>query len=253
MGMISDSDVSQFDQLGYFITDVVIERDRLLAVRQEFDRLYHEGIEEAKSSGNLDNVKAAEGRRSYGEVHKKSQIVADFVKSGIYLEACQKLIGADADLYWNQAAVKPPKIGKTFNWHQDSGYTETVPLAYITCWTAVSDSNLENGCIWIRPKSHQYGVFPHHQEDENDQVYAGLTAETSQVKELESAIPVEMKAGQVAIFSSLLLHMSGPNTSSCHYRHGFVPQYHVPGVILKKNNQLIGDQIPVLRANEKVD
>ena len=58
MGMISDSDVSQFDQLGYFITDVVIERDRLLAVRQEFDRLYHEGIEEAKSSGNLDNVTA---------------------------------------------------------------------------------------------------------------------------------------------------------------------------------------------------
>ena len=50
MGMISDSDISQFDQLGYFITDVVIKRDRLLAVRQEFDRLYHEGIDEAKSS-----------------------------------------------------------------------------------------------------------------------------------------------------------------------------------------------------------
>ena len=72
----------------------------------------------------------------------------------------------------------------------------------------------------------------------DDEVYGGLTARTSQV-ELEPAIPVEMKAGQVAIFSSLLLHMSGPNKTSNHYRHGFVPQYHVPDVILKKNNQSI--------------
>ena len=252
MEMITKSDLLQFDKLGYFVTDVVLERDRLVEVRQEFDRLYHEGIEEAKKSGNLAVVKAAEERRSYGQVHKKSEIVADFVKSDIYLEACQKLIGADADLYWNQAAVNPPKLGKTFSWHQDSGYTETIPLPYITCWTAVSDSNLDNGCIWIRPKSHQHGVFPHQQVAENDEVYDGLTARTNQV-ELEPAIPVEMKAGQVAIFSSLLLHMSGPNKTSNHYRHGFVPQYHVPDVILKKNNQSIGDQFPVLRANQKVD
>ena len=67
------------------------------------------------------------------------------------------------------------------------------------------------------------------------------------------AVPVEMKAGQVAIFSSLTLHMSGPNTSNNSTRRGYVPQYHVPDVILKKTGQPIGDQFPVLRNGHRIN
>ena len=44
----------------------------------------------------------------------------------------------------------------------------------------------------------------------------------------DGAVPVEMRAGQVAVFSSLLLHRSGPNTSRDRPRRAYVPQYHVP-------------------------
>ena len=247
--MINEKDKAQFQELGYFVTDVVIEPDQLQFMADEMDRLYREGFEEAKATGDSKAVLAAEGRRSYGQVHNRSQIAAEFVRSEIYLEACRAFIGPNADLYWNQAATKPPQLGKTFSWHQDSGYTETVPLAYITCWTAISDSNLENGGIWVLPRSHKWGVLEHENEEPNQQVYGGLRAKCS---DYSGAVPVEMKAGQVAIFSSLTLHMSGPNTSRNSMRRGYVPQYHVPGVILKKTGKPVGDQFPVLRDGLRV-
>ena len=248
--MISEKDKTQFQELGYFVTDVVIEPDQLRFMADEMDRLYQEGVEEAKATGDPKAVLAAEGRRSYGQIHNRSQIAAEFAKSQIYLEACYAFIGPNADLYWNQAATKPPKLGKTFSWHQDSGYTETIPLAYITCWTAISNSNLDNGCIWVLPRSHKWGVLEHESEEPNQQAYGGLRAK---FLDDSGAVPVEMKAGQVAIFSSLTLHMSGPITSNNSTRRGYVPQYHVPDVILKKTGQPIGDQFPVLRNGHRIN
>ena len=100
------------------------------------------------------------------------------------------------------------------------------------------------------PRSHKWGVLEHENEEQNQQVYGGLRAKCS---DYSGAVPVEMKAGQVAIFSSLTLHMSGPNTSCSSIRRGYVPQYHVPGVILKKTGKPVGDQFPVLRNGLRVN
>ena len=248
--MISQQQLEQFREVGFFLTDVVFEATELKALADEMDRVYEEHLQEVIRNGGTDaEIKAAKGRRAFGAFHKLSDMAAEFVKATIYLEASRKLIGNDVDLYYNQAAVKPPGIGRTFNWHQDSGYTTTVPLEYITCWTAVDDSDLGNGCIWVIPGSHKHGVLPHVRNDENDERYSGLTA---QIASEEGAIPVEMKAGQVAIFSSLMLHKSGPNTSNDRFRRGYVPQYHVPGVYLEKTGQHVGDQFPVLRNGKRV-
>ena len=96
--MINEKDKVQFQELGYFVTDVVIEPDQLQFMADEMDRLYREGVEEAKATGDSKAVLAAEGRRSYGQVHNRSQIAAEFVRSEIYLEACRAFIGPNADL-----------------------------------------------------------------------------------------------------------------------------------------------------------
>ena len=60
-----------------------------------------------------------------------------------------------------------------------------------------------------------------------------------------------MGAGQVAVFSSLLLHRSGAN-SSRKLRMGYVPQYHRPGVINAETGEEAGDQVPILRGGQPV-
>lgn len=243
MALISDEQIEQFSTLGYFVTDVVFRDDELAPMRAEFDRVYDEHVQKALAAGDEAGAAALKGQRAYGQFHTFSEVAAAFVRKPIYLEACAKLIGADADLYYNQAAVKPAGHGtKSFGWHQDSGYVKTEPLAYITCWTAIGDSDLANGCIWIIPESHKWGLLEHKHRDADEGDYGGWIA---QFEDESAAMPVEMKAGQAAIFSSLLLHRSGPNTSD-RTRYGYVPQYHVPDLV-REDGQPWGDRVPILR------
>ena len=45
--------------------------------------------------------------------------------------------------------------------HQDNGYVAIEPEHYLTCWLALNDATLENGCIWARPRSHLGSVVEH--------------------------------------------------------------------------------------------
>ncbi|MES2202129.1 MAG: phytanoyl-CoA dioxygenase family protein [candidate division FCPU426 bacterium] len=242
MGLISDKDMQQFKELGYFVTPPAFPEATLAAMRADFDRMWRERIAEAEKAGIQKDIDLARNRVFIGQTHTRSEVVKEFVKSPIYLEACSKFIGPDADLYYNQAVIKAADKGKHFGWHQDSGYKVTKPLEYITCWTAIGRSSLDMGCIWVLPKSHKLGLVKHAGNDKDSSYDAVMESE-------EGAIPVEMEAGQVAIFSSLLLHKSGPNTSK-NVRYGFVPQYHVPGVVGEDGVQW-GDQFPVLRGGQR--
>jgi len=247
MSLISDADIAQFHDQGYFVTDVVIDTPDLESLAKAFDEVHAEQLATAEREGDEAHVMLMRKRPFIGQFHKRSEAAARFVKLPIYVEACRKLIGPDADLYFNQAVIKPPHEGMEFAWHQDSGYTETDPLEYITCWTAISRTFVENGCIWIIPGSHKLGVLPHPRSEADNALHAQFEDVIGDLKEE----PVEMKAGQVAIFSSLMLHRSGPNTSD-EIRRGYVPQYHHPGVVGKHSGKPFGDQFPVLRDGQAV-
>ena len=248
--MISEEQAGQFGELGYFVAEGGFAPALLQAMSEEMDRVYREHLAQARAGGDAVAVEAVRNRRSFSQFHLLSLVAAQFVREPIYLEACRRFIGPDADLYYNQAATKPPERGRVFSWHQDSGYVYTEPLEYITCWTAITDSNLDNGCIWIIPGSPKWGLLEHLPEPETAERYGGKTA---QFADESGAIPVEMRAGQVAIFSSLMLHKSGANTSAASIRRGYVPQYHVPHLIAKHTGQGWGDQVPVLRGGKRVD
>jgi phytanoyl-CoA hydroxylase len=54
---------------------------------------------------------------------------------------------------------KQAKTGEPVNSHQDSTFLFTTPRQ--TClglWLALDDATLDNGCLWVRPKSHREGV-----------------------------------------------------------------------------------------------
>jgi len=217
-------------------------REQLQEMEREFDRLAAEYVRDIEATGDDMQIEMARLRPFVGSAHLKSAACAAFVKAPIYLEACKTFIGPDADLYYNQAVLKPPEKGLLFGWHQDSGYIVTEPLEYITCWTAISDSTLENGCIWVLPESHKRGLLPHEWSEQ-------MRSFNVAVEDESAAVPVEMKAGQVAVFSSFMLHKSGPNTSQS-VRRGYVPQYHKPGVVESVSGRIIGDQFPVLRGGQ---
>lgn len=239
MSLINRQQSAQFEELGYFVTEPMWTTNELGKVTGEINRLHAKAIEDAVAiSRDVKTIEQIRYRAFIGQAHLSSPLLCGFVSSPIYLEACAKFIGPDADLYYNQVVIKPPGKGRGFGWHQDSGYTQTQPLAYITCWTAISRTFIDNGCIWVVPGSHKQGLVEHQYNDDVREHWVDVDE--------SQAVAVQMQPGQVAIFSSLMLHKSGPNISD-QVRQAYVPQYHVPEAIKTDTGKPFGDQYPVLR------
>ncbi|HKY15365.1 MAG TPA: phytanoyl-CoA dioxygenase family protein, partial [Microthrixaceae bacterium] len=109
----------------------------------------------------------------------------------------------DARLYWEQAVAKPPQARTELPWHQDNGYTPLVPEEYVTCWLALDDATIDNGCLWVIPGSHHQGTVRHRNSEGPFRV--GHDGDPSE------GIPVPVGRGSVLVFSSLMMHRSGPN------------------------------------------
>ncbi len=108
-------------------------------------------------------------------------------------------------------------------WHQDEFYIPTRDRSLVGGWIALDDATIENGCLWVIPGSHQPGIIwptGPHSSDEFD----GADAARDFPYDEASAVPVEVKAGDVVFFNGYLLHRSLKNRSAG-FRRALVNHY----------------------------
>lgn len=152
---------------------------------------------------------AIDGPLSYRPMmHLASPALTAVATDARWSEIVQPLLGTgDVRLYWEQAVSKPSQAKTELPWHQDNGYTPLVPEEYLTCWLALDDAELDNGCLWVIPDSHHRGTLPHRNDDGGGPFRVGHAGPDT------DGIPVPVQRGSVLAFSSLLMHRSGPNTT----------------------------------------
>lgn len=140
-------------------------------------------------------------------MHLASEELTAVATDARWAPIVQPVVGADARLYWEQAVAKPPRARTELPWHQDNGYTPLVPEEYLTCWLALDDAEVDNGCLWVIPGSHRDGTYAHHNDDGGGPFRIGHDGPA------EDGVPVPVRKGSVLAFSSLLMHRSGPNVT----------------------------------------
>jgi phytanoyl-CoA hydroxylase len=215
-----------YDRDGFFVLeDAIAPRDleRLLA---EIDP------REAKVESFL---RGAEGGRIFiaraGEITfsthlvKRSPWLRGFCASTLFRDLGHDLIGPDVRLYWDQAVYKKPGNPEDFPWHQDNGYAFVRPQQYVTCWIALTDATLENGCPWVVPGLHHRGTLRHWMTD------LGWRC----LEQAPDAVSLPLRAGSIAVFSSLTPHRTGPNASG-DVRKAYIVQLAPDGA------RLVGEQ-----------
>jgi ectoine hydroxylase-related dioxygenase (phytanoyl-CoA dioxygenase family) len=136
------------------------------------------------------------------------------------LDAVENLIGPDIRFYTDQMFCKPAKHGSEVPWHHDSAYWPDAEPNLLSCWLAIDDVTIENGCVRFIPGSHR-GNYPHHiietTNPNNLTVQPGFADPSKEV-------PVEIKAGSMSVHHSLCVHRSLPNRSD-RSRRGLVMIY----------------------------
>jgi hypothetical protein len=176
----------------------------------------------------------------------------DILWNPAFVMAASQLLGDKPVRFWHdQLFYKPAKKGGVVAWHQDYSYwTRTKPVAHITCWTALDDATIENGCLNYIPGSHKWGLLP-------KPVIAGEMhgikdfLNDEQKEKLDHPEPAPVKAGEAIFHHSLTLHGSGENKSD-RPRRAFVINAFADGVVSDSDEPLL-QGVPVVKKGNKME
>ncbi len=213
---LTPEQVTQFDELGFVVLEDQFTDDELAPVIAATD------VRQAEAERMLATMEgerfsiAERGAISFGLFPVLTDEVARrFATHPVFVDLCHDLIGPDVRLYHDQAVYKYPEKPRRFPWHQDNGYTFVEPQQYLTCWVALTDATVDNGCPQIVPGLHRLGTLRHHFTDP-------LGWEI--FEEHPDAVAAPVGRGGIVVFSSLSPHLTGPNTTDA-VRKAYILQY----------------------------
>ena len=137
------------------------------------------------------------------------------------LSIAEQLCGEGMVLDFDQLLAKRPgRDDAVFAWHQDQAYwIDTDDRRTATCWLAVDDSTIENGCMQFLPGSHREPVRPHRPAGSSRQEQHTLVTE---LRDGDRMQPVEIRRGDVTVHNEGVLHGSGGNTSATSRRRAYI-------------------------------
>ena len=222
---LSRAQVEQFRRDGFLVVENLLSEDDMAAVRDRADliaggRAPHVPddcvqVEPGLRDGPLPEDRALAVRKIYKVAHYDDVMLAH-VRNPRLVDVIADLLGSDdIKLYLDQILMKPAFHGSAQAWHQDSGsWRDLFPMDLVTAWCALDDATIANGCLWMAPGTHRWGMIPRHLQSDLQNSFVGQF----------EPVPVEIPAGGVSFHHSLVFHSSRPNTTP-HRRRGSAVHY----------------------------
>ena len=240
--ILTDQQRAELDERGWTVLEGAFTTCTIDGLRVEVDRLEAElnppdgpglalgdaenvavvdsGRLRTPSGATIRNISDARHITFSSRLADRSAAIRAFCGSEVFQRLAHDTLGArSVRLYNDEAVYKKPSgggRGRSFPFHQDSGYMCTWPLQYLTCWTALNDVTRKTGCPWFLPAVHKLGPLAHDFDEANrGWTIPGLRA--------DDAVCVPLRAGSMAVFWSHTPHMTGPNETDS-VRKGFIVQ-----------------------------
>lgn len=242
---------AQWLEDGYFVLPGVIPPEHLALLREQCRRFIDLKIAEMDARGT-DVIRTSHRGKRYVMTNcfRKEPRLRSVLFDDLMAQICRATIGDTAYLYWEQYVVKGPERGMKISWHQDSGYNNYFGGAldhrpYVTCWCALDDMSEENGSIRLIPAS-RLGIrsaVVHVKDEATNEVVGYFGKDPGDL--------IEIPAGSIAVFSSLLFHRSGPNLSQAD-RRVYLAQYSPEPIVTADRAKLYGNAEPFLRDGRAV-
>jgi phytanoyl-CoA hydroxylase len=212
--------VRAFDEQGFFVWEDAFDRERIAALVRDLDEEIERAAGHVAKAGGKLFISESDGILFAPHAVLRSNVARSFAADPRVAGLCADLMGPDVRLYWDQAVYKYPSYPKLFPWHQDNGYTYLEPQLYLTLWLALVDVTPETGCVEVVPGSHKGGTRRHRYSDAGFYCHEG-----------DDGVRVPLRAGSAAVFSSLTVHRTGPNTTLDRVRRAYIMQYAPDGAV----------------------
>ena len=231
MTYLSSNQLKQYEDQGYVSPIEVLSSSEAFEARKEIELIEKEIPNEIDKSGRYN-------------VHLISPKLDSIVHNSKILDAVESIIGKNILVCSTTLFIKNPNEQGFVSYHQDAKYIGLEPHNWVTAWVALTDSNENNGCMRMWPKSH-LNIKDHNEKfNEGNLLTRGQTVENVPEDEVKS---IELKAGQMSLHHPRVVHGSGINKSNDR-RIGFVIQSYI-GTNVK---QTLGkNSVQVARGEDK--
>jgi ectoine hydroxylase-related dioxygenase (phytanoyl-CoA dioxygenase family) len=179
-----------------------------------------------------------------GDRHLDVKWICDLATHPAVLDAVEDIIGPDILIHSSTIFTKYPRDEKFVSWHQDSHYWGLSEPRLVSAWIALTDSTIDNGCLRVLPGTHTR-AFAHLEEPRQTNILSRGTT-VSDTVDVDHAIDIVLRAGEMSFHHANLIHGSNPNASAG-TRIGVAVRYAATAVKQKKSH------IPVILARGRDD
>ena len=250
--ILTEAQARSYDENGFFVLPDALTPSEVEEVTAAIDPFEQEAEEALRSiEGGRFFIARADEITFTTHLVPRSPVLRSFTAGALLADLCADLIGPDVRLYWDQAVYKKPGTESPFPWHQDNGYAFVEPQQYLTCWVALTDATLDNGCPWVVPGLHRRGTLAHEHSD------IGFVC----LHDPGGAVAAPAARGSIVVFSSLTPHSTGPNGTE-DIRKAYIVQFAPTGAAVLRRGpdgplqRVLADdparQYEVLRGGERV-
>ena len=163
----------------------------------------------------------------------------------------KQLLDTSVRFWHDQLFCKPANHGGVVAWHQDYSYwTRSGPMNHLTCWIALEDATIDNGCLHYIKGSNQWDLLPiTGLAGGMDSIRNELTDD--QASAFDSPVPIELRAGQVVFHHPLTVHGSFENRTS-RSRKATVVNLIADGVTSQTDEPLLSG-VPIVPKGHKIE
>jgi phytanoyl-CoA hydroxylase len=231
---LTDEQVRRFRDEGVLVAEGVVTAEDLAPLIAEYEAWIDGRARLLHAEGKITDL--AEGQdfsHRFATLYAQSKEIANgmdvmftrgpalfaFLKNENLLDAVESLVGPEITCNPIQhirakAPASATGEGKNFYnvpWHQDMAvtWTEADDSDIITCWLALVDATIENGCMSVIPNVWRNGYLKHEQGGGGPTIPADAIPEGAEIR------PVPVRAGGI-----VFMHRCTPHTSSPNYSDG---------------------------------
>ncbi|MCG9129817.1 phytanoyl-CoA dioxygenase family protein [Candidatus Poribacteria bacterium] len=202
MRKITDGEIQFFVDNGYLILKNIIQPDELDVIQGESQRL----IDEILNQGPADPwcMRGPEGIPYYlTYLHSHpNEFSLKLLGHPTIGDLLYRIIGPDFIPCYESLVFKLPKNGSSVRWHRDgNAIRENLPIFNVDIY--IDHSTVENGCVWVIPGSHLWGI--EEAQEIIDQGEANF--------DRSDAVPAEVEPGDILLHHTKVLHGSKINTT----------------------------------------
>ncbi len=199
----TSNSVEFYEEYGYTHPVEVFSSDELKRFQGQFEEL----------EARVGKEKCTFGLQDY---HFEERFIWEMATHAKVLETIQQFIGPDILLYNTRFMCKYPvkDIKGFFAWHQDAAFYGIEPSDAHVAWIALDDSDVENGCLRLIPRSHKNGIVLHGISGRDGNFLRVDQEIPHELIDESTVISAEQKAGTISVHHARTFHASKPNTSN---------------------------------------